>query len=129
MNQELLDKLKVISPEEEQILAGETEVQKSIYTAADDFIVDGSQMLDAGKLIDIRPHTRFVHFPRHKHNYIEIIYMCSGTTTHIINDTTKVTLDTGDLLFLNQNATQEILPAGKEDIAVNFIDTAFLLEV
>ena len=48
MNQELLDKLKVISPEEEQILAGETEVQKSIYTAADDFIVDGSQMLDAG---------------------------------------------------------------------------------
>lgn len=42
MNQELLDKLKVISPEEEQILAGETEVQKSIYTAADDFIVDGS---------------------------------------------------------------------------------------
>lgn len=121
MNQELLDKLKVISPEEEQILAGETEVQKSIYTATDDFIVDGSQMLDAGKLIDIRPHTRFVHFPRHKHNYIEIIYMCSGTTTHIINDTTKVTLDTGDLLFLNQNATQEILPAGKEDIAVNFI--------
>ena len=96
MNQELLDKLKVISPEEEQILAGETEVQKSIYTAADDFIVDGSQMLDAGKLIDIRPHTRFVHFPRHKHNYIEIIYMCSGTTTHIINDTTKVTLDTGE---------------------------------
>ena len=95
-------------------------MQKSIYTAADDFIVDGSQMLDAGKLIDIRPHTRFVHFPRHKHNYIEIIYMCSGTTTHIINDTTKVTLDTGDLLFLNQNATQEILPAGKEDIACKF---------
>lgn len=121
MNQELLDKLKVISPEEEQILAGETEVQKSIYTPPMIFIVDGSQMLDAGKLIDIRPHTRFVHFPRHKHNYIEIIYMCSGTTTHIINDTTKVTLDTGDLLFLNQNATQEILPAGEEDIAVNFI--------
>ena len=70
MNQELLDKLKVISPEEEQILAGEMEVQKSIYTAADDIIVDGSQMLDAGKLIDIRPHTRFVHFPHHKHNYI-----------------------------------------------------------
>lgn len=26
-----------------------------------------------------------------------------------------------DLLFLNQNAVQEILPAGKDDIAVNFI--------
>lgn len=121
MNQELLNKLKVISPEEKQILAGAAKVQKSIYTAEDDFIVDSRQMLDAGKLIDIRPHTRFVRFPSHRHNYIEIIYMCSGTTTHIINETTKVTLDTGDLLFLNQNATQEILPAKEEDIAVNFI--------
>ena len=40
MNQELLNKLKVISPEEKQILAGATKVQKSIYTAEDDFIVD-----------------------------------------------------------------------------------------
>lgn len=26
-----------------------------------------------------------------------------------------------DLLFLNQNVEQEILPAGEQDIAVNFI--------
>ena len=132
MNQELLDKLRVISPEERKILDGEARVEKSIYTADDDFIVDSRQMLDAGKLIDIRPHTRFVRFPKHRHNYIEIIYMCSGTTTHIINESTRVVLDTGDLLFLNQNAAQEILPAGEDDIAVNFIvlpeffDRAFL---
>ena len=42
-------------------------------------------------------------------------------------------LQEGDLLFLNQNAVQEILPAGKDDIAVNFIvlpeffDTAFFM--
>ena len=59
--------------------------------------------------------------------------MCSGTTTHIINESTRVVLDTGDLLFLNQNAAQEILPAGEDDIAVNFIvlpeffDRAFLM--
>ena len=133
MNQELLDKLRVISPEERKILDGEARVEKSIYTADDDFIVDSRQMLDAGKLIDIRPHTRFVRFPKHRHNYIEIIYMCSGTTTHIINESTRVVLDTGDLLFLNQNAAQEILPAGEDDIAVNFIvlpeffDRAFLM--
>ena len=40
-------------------------------------------------------------------------------------------LEEGDLLFLNQNVEQEILPAGEQDIAVNFIvlpeffDTAF----
>ena len=49
---------------------------------------------------------------------------------HIV-DGNRVVLQEGDLLFLNQNAVQEILPAGEEDIAVNFIilpqffDTAF----
>ena len=68
----------------------------------------------------MRPHTRFVNFPKHKHNYVEVIYMCQGTTTHILNGS-KVILEAGDLLFLNQNAEQEILPAGEQDIAVNFI--------
>ena len=63
---------------------------------------------------------RFVHFPKHRHNYVEVIYMCKGETTHII-DGNEVVLEEGDLLFLNQNATQEILPAGKDDIAINFI--------
>ena len=46
--------------------------------------------------------------------------MCQGTTTHIV-DGNEVVLEEGDLLFLNQNAQQEILPAGEQDIAVNFI--------
>lgn len=121
MDQELLNRLKVISPEERRILDGDRQIQKSIYTDREEFVVDSRQMLEAGRLIDIRPHTRFVHFPRHSHNYIEIIYMCSGTTTHIINGSARVVLETGDLLFLNRNATQEILPAGENDIAVNFI--------
>lgn len=59
--------------------------------------------------------------------------MCSGSTTHIINGHNTVKLETGELLFLNQNATQEILPAGENDIAVNFMilpeffDRAFLM--
>ena len=121
MNQELLDTLRAISLEEQQILDGDKDVQKELYTNTKDFVIDSNIMLAKGKLIDIRPHTRFVHFPKHRHNYVEIIYMCSGTTTHIINDITKVVLQTGDLLFLNQNVTQEILPAGENDIAVNFM--------
>ena len=133
MDQELLKRLGRISPEEQRILSGGGGVKKSLYTSEQEFIVDSRRMLEAGKLIDIRPHTRFVHFPRHRHNYIEIIYMCSGSTTHIINENVRVVLRTGDLLFLNQHATQEILPAGKGDIAVNFIvlpeffDRAFLM--
>lgn len=121
MDQKLLDRLKIISPEETRILSGDGRVEKSIYTIDEEFVVDSGRMLEAGKLIDIRPHTRFVHFPCHRHNYIEIIYMCCGSTTHLINGETRVVLKAGELLFLNQNATQEILPAGEGDIAVNFI--------
>ncbi|MGN0411898.1 MAG: AraC family transcriptional regulator [Lachnospiraceae bacterium] len=133
MNKDLLEKLMPISEEEQAILDGKQDVQKELYTSRKDFVVDSGLMLEKGKLIDIRPHTRFVHFPMHKHNYVEIIYMCSGSTTHIINGHTTVKLETGELLFLNQNATQEIMPAGKDDIAVNFIilpeffDRAFLM--
>jgi len=121
MNQQLLDKLAPISAEEQAILDGKASVQKDLYTNTRDFVVDSRKMLEKGKLIDIRPHTRFVHFPKHRHNYVEIIYMCSGSTTHIINDHNSVKLETGELLFLNQNATQEILPAGLQDVAVNFM--------
>lgn len=117
----LLNYLKEISEEEKLLLSGEKNVQKNLYTNEPDFIVDSRKMLTLGKLIDIRPHTRFVHFPAHKHNYIEMIYMCSGATTHIINGSAALTLNTGEILLLNPNTVHEILPAGMEDIAVNFI--------
>ena len=92
--------------------------------------VDAARVLQNGRIIDIRRHVRFVPFPKHTHNFVEFIYMCQGTTQHIV-DGNPITLQEGDLLFLNQHATQEILPAGKDDIAINFMilpqffDTAF----
>lgn len=130
MNQKIIDQLSIITEEERELLDGRTEIDKTRYTEKKDLIVDSKKMLEHGRLIRIRPHTRFVYFPKHKHNFVEVIYMCQGTTTHIVDDT-KVVLKEGEILFLNQNATQEILPAGKDDIAVNFIilpeffDTAF----
>lgn len=121
MNSDLLQRLEKITKEEELILSGQNSVIKNLYTKSKEFIVDSEKMLEKGKLIDVRTHTRFAHFPKHKHNYVEIIYMCKGSTTHIINDLSRVVLEEGDLLFLNQNAFQEILPAGAYDIAINFI--------
>lgn len=121
VNEELLEHLREITQEERALLRGEGSIQKEIYTSGKDFVVDNAKLLERGHLIEIRPHTRFAHFPRHRHNYVELVYMCCGSTTHIINDTEKIVLGQGDLLFLGQTATQEILPAGREDIAVNFI--------
>ena len=113
MHQELIQELAVITEEEQKILDGRREIDQQIYTEKKEMIVDSSKLLKKGKLIQVRPHTRFVHFPPHTHNYIEVIYMCQGSTTHIVNGN-KVILEQGDLLFLNQNAVQEILPAGKQ---------------
>lgn len=132
MHEELLKALSVITEEEQKILGGRKEIDQRLYTEKKDMVIDSKKLLQKGKLIQVRPHTRFVHFPKHTHNYIEVIYMCQGSTTHIINGR-KVVLEEGDLLFLNQNAVQEIFPAGKDDIAVNFIvlpeflDTAFAM--
>ncbi|WP_167958292.1 AraC family transcriptional regulator [Anaerosporobacter faecicola] len=120
MDRILMEQLSKITKEEENILEGKKDINRSLYTKKEDWVIDCDNLLQKGKLIQVRPHTRFTHFPKHTHNYIEVIYMCKGHTTHII-DGNEVVLQEGDLLFLNQNAVQEILPAGYEDIAVNFI--------
>ena len=121
MNRQLMDELRRITAEEQQILDGRSGVDKALYTHTRDFTIDSRQMLRDGKLIDIRPHTRFVHFPEHRHNYVEIVFMCQGHLTHVIDRVNRVELEEGDLLFLNQFSSHEILPAGMEDIAVNFM--------
>ncbi len=120
MNAKLLEELKKITPEEQRILSGAGEIEKNIYMSAGADMVEAGKLLEAGKMIQVRPHTRFVYFPRHTHNYIEVIYMCSGSTHHVINGE-DVILEQGELLFLSRKAVQEIYPAGENDIAVNFI--------
>lgn len=125
MNQELLDILRKVTPEEERLRSGKDKIEKNIYssdTAEKEGIVhiDSAKLLESGKLIQIRTHTRFVHFPVHTHNYVEVVYMCEGSTHHVINGT-DLELRAGELLFISQSAKQEIYPAKESDVAVNFI--------
>lgn len=124
MDKQLYEQLKMITPEEKNILAGNRTIEKAIYTSSNSSagvrLVEARKLLEEGKLIQVRKHTRFIHFPKHSHDYVEMIYMCSGSTRHRINEK-DVVLDTGELLILNQKAAHEIFPAGEEDIAVNFI--------
>ena len=135
MDKKLIEKLAIVSEEEKEILAGNQTINRSLYYSSEkkgtkNDEIDSSLVLQNGKLIDMRPHVRFIHFPLHTHNYVEFIYMCQGETTHII-DGQRIVLKAGDLLFMNQHAKQEILPAGENGIAVNFMilpeffDTAF----
>ena len=120
MDRKLLQLLSAVTAEEQEILNGRGSIDRSLYMQERGSTVNSRKLLASGKLITIRPHTRFIHFPEHTHDYVEVIYMCSGETTHIVNGKT-IRLEQGDLLFLNQSATHEVCRAGEGDIAVNFI--------
>ena len=120
MDKELLGLLQKITPEERATLDGRTTIDRDIYMQGRSNTVNAGKLLAAGKLITVRPHTRFIHFPEHTHDYVEAVYMCTGQTTHIVNGR-KINLQTGELLFMNQRATHEILEATEGDVAVNFI--------
>jgi len=121
MNDTLLARLSVITDEEKRLRENPANLDYTAYGSAKQLLeVDAARLLQSGRLTQIRPHTRFVHFPPHTHNFVEMVYMCAGETTHIVDGTT-VKLKQGELLLLAPKAVQEILPAGEQDIAVNFI--------
>jgi len=121
ISSEILEKLKRITEEEQAILDGRNTIDRELYmSGGNNDTINSSKLLDGDKLITVRPHTRFIHFPEHTHDYVELVYMCSGKTTHIINGK-KIVLKEGELLFMSQHTRQEILYADEMDIAINFI--------
>ena len=120
MREDILRRLSEITAEEQAILDGKKTIDREIYMDGSTDMISGEKLLDKGKLIAIRPHTRFIAFPEHTHDYVEMVYMCSGETAHSINGS-RIVLHEGELLMLGRNARQSIEPAGADDIAVNFI--------
>ena len=120
MDKKLIAQLQIISPEEQEYLDGNIHVKKDIYTHRDISEVDCSLLLRNDKLVTVRPHSRFVEFPPHKHNYIEIMYVCQGTITHYIEGK-ELVMHTGDLLLLNQHVKHGIKRAEYDDIGIDFI--------
>ena len=120
MNCEILRRLSVITSEERDILNGRREVDRGLYMDGSRDVISGDKLLEPGKLITIRPHTRFIAFPEHTHDYVEMVYMCRGKTRHTVNGN-PIALRAGELLMLGQNARQSIAAAGEGDVAVNFI--------
>ncbi|MBC5625837.1 AraC family transcriptional regulator [Clostridium sp. NSJ-49] len=120
MREDILKKLFELTEEEKQILEGEADVDKSIYTDESQFIIDSNKILAKDQLINIRKHTRFVEFPEHKHNYIEFNYVYKGKLTEVIYNK-EINLKEGEIIFLNKDITHKIKESSKDDIIINFI--------
>ena len=120
MDQNILKRLSELTAEEHAILNGQPQIDRGLYMDGSRDVITGDKLLKPGRQIAIRPHTRFAHFPEHTHDYVEMVYMCTGETTHMVNGE-RLILRAGELLILGRNARQEILPAGENDVAVNFV--------
>ena len=120
MDRRILDRLSRITGEEARILAGEAQIQRELYMEGASSTVDSRKLLRTGRYIMLRPHTRFIGFPPHRHNYVEMVYMAQGQTVHHI-DGERVELNAGEILMMSPGAVQQIEPAGERDLAVNLI--------
>lgn len=120
MKESLIRKLQEISVEEHAYLDGQANVRKEIYTKQNTFEIDKQLFLKEERLITMRPHSRFVNFPEHRHNYIEIMYVCKGSITHYIEGK-EIVMQKGDVLLLNQHVKHSVKKADYDDVGVNFI--------
>ena len=127
MDERIINALSEITSEEKEILEGKG-IDRENYMSGKKDVVNSEKLLEMGKLITIRPNPRFTHFPKHSHDFVEVVYMLSGSTTHIINGK-NVVLKKGQLLFLGQKAEHEIFLTQKDDIAVNFIILPQFLDI
>ena len=119
MEKHLLDILSRESEEETGILGGEV-LNRKMYSGGEDFVVNEARLFGAGRSISARTHTRYVDFPIHRHNYVEMMIVLSGSITHEI-DGEILTLAKGELLLMNKHVSHSVLRSGKDDIGVNII--------
>ncbi len=120
LKEKVLQDLKKVTPEEQAILDGQATIDRQRYMDGQGDVVNSRKLLSEGMLITIRPNIRFAHFPEHRHDYIELVYICSGQVRHIV-DGKQIVLKAGELLFLGQKARHQVCKTGMDDIAVNFI--------
>ena len=119
MENYLLDILSRESEEETGILGGEM-LNRKMYSGGDEFVVNEARLFGIGRSISARTHTRYVDFPEHRHNYVEMMIVLSGSITHEI-DAEELTLEKGELLVMNKHVSHSVRRSGKDDIGVNII--------
>ncbi len=117
MDQQLIDILTRRMEESEALFYGD---DMGLFSESNGLYIKKGRVIKSGELISIVPHPRFRHTLSHRHNYIEIMYVCQGSITHLINGA-EVVMEAGDIMLMNQYISHAIKPAGKDDLGVNLI--------
>ena len=116
----LMDVLHAHTRQEQLFLDGTPLKDDQFFTGPGKNVVAFEQMPLISHSVGVVKHPRFLATPPHRHNFIEMMYVCSGEVIHEI-DGKEIRLGPGDMLLLNQYTTHSVRPCGEDDIAVNFV--------
>ena len=118
MKEQILSRLADINDEEARIIEDEGRINRGLFGAfTKEYIVNNHRTLKEGEPIVLRRHTRFVDYPAHGHNFVELTYVCRGELCEVIKHR-EVTLHQGDVLLLNRHTQHSIRKTGEEDLAI-----------
>lgn len=120
MRAEIIDRLLPLSDEEKKALETLGRMDRDLYMSGNIDVVRAEKVLGDGDAIALRPHTRFVAFPEHRHGYVELVYVIEGKMKHRVNGK-DITLGKGEILLLGEYALHSIEPSKENDLAVNVL--------
>lgn len=125
MKQEIMEMLSRITEEEEVLMEGGVPLHRDLYSRSSKFMIEKKLLSshvygNTNSPILLRTHTRFSDFPPHSHDYIELMYVCSGQITHVIGGH-EIILSRGDILMLGRSTVHAVRRSDICDIGINII--------
>ena len=132
MRPEIIDYLSQITEEEQYALEQSASFDKKRYSKPGRFIIERRRLSqlsfgDSNTPVCLIAHPRFQEFPRHSHDFIEIMYVCNGSITHIFGDE-RIRLCADEMIILGKNAEHAILNTEENDIGINLVISTDLFE-
>lgn len=125
MKPEIMETLSRITEEEQSLLDGGIPLHRDLYSRSSKFLIEKKLLSShvygsANSPLLLRTHTRFSDFPPHSHDYIELMYVCSGQITHVIGNS-EIVLSSGDILMLGRSTVHAVRRSEIGDIGINMI--------
>ncbi|MCI1946409.1 MAG: AraC family transcriptional regulator [Clostridium luticellarii] len=84
------------------------------------WVINNSKLMKKSEDISIHKHDRFVEFKSHKHDYLEMMFVYSGSIKQIIEGE-NIEIKKGEILLMDMNVEHSIKEAKEDDIAVNIL--------
>lgn len=94
-------------------------------------VMEDLLFIPSGQRIAFYQNERFTHVKQHRHSFIELIYVYSGSCEQVINGQ-KLSMQAGEICLLDTNVTHTISSYSESDIVINclmsksYFDTSFL---